>query len=92
MTENPVKRYGFVFLTAALFFQVAFAEGGIYDYIKTKRAIKSITASIAQAEKENVTLAQELERLQKDDQYLEEMVRTKYGLVRDGERVYRVEK
>lgn len=92
MTENPVKRYGFIVLVAALFFQVSFAEGGIYDYIKIKRTIRSITASIARAEKENVTLAQELERLQKDDQYLEEMVRTKYGLVRDGERVYRVEK
>ena len=92
MTENPVKRYGFIVLATALFFQVAFAEGGMYDYIKTRRAIKSITMSIAQAEKENVVLARELERLQKDDQYLEEMVRTKYGLVRDGEKVYRVEK
>jgi len=92
MTENPVKRYGLVVLVAVLFFQVVFAEGGIYDYIKTKRAIKTITASIAQAEKENVVLAQELEKLQKDDQYLEDMVRTKYGLVRDGEKVYRVEK
>ena len=92
MTENPVKRYGFIVLVAALFFQVAFAEGGIYDYIKTKHTIKSISTSIAQAEKENVVLAQELEKLQKDDQYLEDMVRTKYGLVRDGEKVYRVEK
>jgi cell division protein FtsB len=92
MTENPVKRYGFVVLVAVLFFQVAFAEGGIYDYIKTKHVIKSIKASILQAEKENITLARELERLRKDDQYLEEMVRTKYGLVRDGEKVYRVEK
>jgi cell division protein FtsB len=92
MTENPVKRYGFIVLAAALFFQVAFAEGGIYDYIKTKRAIKSITTSIAQAEKENVLLARELERLQKDDQYLEDIVRVKYGFVRDGEKVYRVEK
>jgi cell division protein FtsB len=92
MTENPVKKYGFVVLITALFFQVAFAEGGIYDYIKTRHTIKSITTSIAQAEKENVVLARELEKLQKDDQYLEEMVRTKYGLVRDGEKVYRVEK
>ena len=92
MTENPVKRYGFIVLIAALFFQVALAEGGIYDYLKTKRAIKTITTSILQTEKENAVMARELERLQKDDQYLEEMVRTKYGLVRDGERVYRVEK
>jgi cell division protein FtsB len=92
MTENPVKRYGFIVLVAALFFQVVFAEGGIYDYIKAKRTIKSITASITQAEKENVVLARELEKLQKDDQYLEDMVRVKYGLVRDGEKVYRVDK
>jgi cell division protein FtsB len=54
--------------------------------------MNTITASILQAEKENALMAQELERLQKDDQYLEEMVRVKYGLVRDGEKVYRVEK
>lgn len=91
MTENPVKRYGFTILVFALFFQITFADGGIYDYLKTRKAIKSITASIAQTEKENAVLARELERLQKDDQYLEEMVRTKYGLVRDGEKVYRIE-
>jgi cell division protein FtsB len=91
MTENPVKRYGFTILVLALFFQIAFADGGVYDYLKTRRAIKSITASIVQIEKENAVLARELERLQKDDQYLEEMVRTKYGLVRDGEKVYRIE-
>jgi cell division protein FtsB len=32
-----------------------------------------------------------LEKLQKDDQYLEEIARKKYGLVREGERVYRIE-
>jgi cell division protein FtsB len=92
MTENPVKRYGFIVLIAVFFFQIVFSEGGIYDYIRTKNKINTLTTSILQAEKENVMLAQELERLQKDDQYLEEMVRVKYGLVRDGERVYRVEK
>jgi cell division protein FtsB len=92
MTENPVKRYGFLILVSALFFQVAFADGGIYDYVKTKRAIKSIAVSIELMERENAVLTGELERLQKDDQYLEEMVRTKYGLVRDGEKVYRIEK
>ncbi|MBA4390472.1 MAG: hypothetical protein C0399_05995 [Syntrophus sp. (in: bacteria)] len=92
MTENPVKKYGFIILVSTLFFQIAFTEGGIYDYIKTKRTIKSITALIQKAEKENTMLFQELEKLQKDDQYLEEVVRIKYGFVRDGEKVYRVEK
>jgi cell division protein FtsB len=92
MVENPVKRYGFILLLSTLFFQIAFTEGGLYDYFTTIRTTRSIIASIEKTEKENLRLSQELEKLQKDDQYLEEMVRTKYGFVRDGEKVYRVEK
>lgn len=91
MTENPVKRYGFTLLTAAFLFQIVFAEGGVFDYFKTKQAIRSASGYIERTEQENIVLARELERLQKDDQYLEEMVRKKYGFVRDGEKVYRVE-
>ena len=92
MTENPVKRYGLVLLASAVIFQLSFAQGGIYDYIKTKYRIQSATATISAMEKENQTLTKQLDRLQKDDQYLEEVVRTKYGLVRNGEKVYRIEK
>ncbi len=92
MIDNPVKRYGFVILLLTLFFQAVFAEGGIYDYIKTERAIKSISASTEKTRQENIALARELEKLQTDDQYLEDVARKKYGLVRDGEKVYRVEK
>ncbi|HVN96839.1 MAG TPA: septum formation initiator family protein [Syntrophorhabdaceae bacterium] len=92
MTENPVKRYGFIILISMLFFQIAFSDGGVYDCIKTKRKIGAIDQAIRKTEKENAMLAQELEKLQKDDQYLEDVVRIKYGFVRDGEKVYRVEK
>ncbi len=92
MTENPVKRYGLVLLASAAIFQLSFAQGGIYDYIKTKYQIRSAAATVSAMEKENEALTKELDRLQKDDQYLEEVVRTRYGLVRDGERVYRIEK
>jgi cell division protein FtsB len=44
-----------------------------------------------QIEDENAALSRELRRIHEDDQYLEEMVRKKYGLVREGEKVYRVE-
>jgi cell division protein FtsB len=30
--------------------------------------------------------------VQKDDRYLEELVRKKYGLLREGERLYRIER
>jgi len=66
-------------------------DRGIYDLIQVKLKTSSARAVIGEIEKENTMLSVELERLQKDDEYLEDMVRKKYGFVREGERVYRIE-
>ncbi len=92
MTEDVIKKYGLTILLAMLVFSLIFADGGLLGYIKTKLDIRKVNAEIAKLEKENVLLTRELERLQKDDKYLEDVVRTKYGLLREGERLYRVEK
>ncbi len=92
MTEDVIKKYGLTILLAMLVFSLVFADGGLLGYIKTKLDIRKVNAEIAKLEKENVLLTRELERLQKDDKYLEDVVRTKYGLLREGERLYRVEK
>ena len=92
MFEDAIRKYGFIVLLGALFFQMVFSEGGVFGYIMLRKDMRATDVSIASLEKENKTLTAEIDKLQKDDQYLEEMVRTKYGLVRDGEKVYRVEK
>lgn len=92
MFEDAVRRYSLIVFLGALLFQLIFAEGGIFGLIKIKSSIKSVRVSIQKTEKENAALLQELEKLQKDDQYLEEVVRKKYGLVREGERLYRIER
>jgi len=89
--EETIKRYGLFILMAALAFSLFFADGGILGYIKTKMNIKKVNAEINKLEKENSLLSREIERLQKDDKYLEDIVRTKYGLLREGERLYMVE-
>ncbi len=89
--DAVVRRYSFIVLLGALLFQLVFAEGGVFAFIKMKGSINSVRVSIQETEKENMALLQELEKLQKDDQYLEEIARKKYGLVREGERVYRIE-
>jgi len=66
-------------------------DGGIYDLLKVKLKTRTARLSIMQIEDENAALSREFRRIQQDDQYLEEMVRKKYGLVREGEKVYRVE-
>ena len=92
MTEDVMKKYGLTIFLAALVFSLIFADGGLLGYVKTKLDIRKVNTEIVKLEKENVLLMRELEKLQKDDKYLEEVVRTRYGLLREGERLYRVEK
>jgi len=92
MQGEYIRRYGLLILAGAFFFHILFAEGGIVSYIMLKKEIKTIHATIKKLEKENYQLTEEINRLQKDDRYLEEVVRQKYGFVREGERVYRIEK
>ena len=91
MTENPVKRYGFIIFISTIFFHLIFMDGGIYDLLKVKFKVRSSKLSIMQIEDENLSLSRELLRIQQDDGYLEEMVRKKHGFVREGEKVYKVE-
>ena len=92
MTEDVIRKYGLTLFLSTLVFALIFADGGLLGYVKTKLDIRKVNAEITKLEKENVILMRELEKLQKDDKYLEDVVRTKYGLLREGERLYRVEK
>jgi cell division protein FtsB len=91
MLENPVKKYGFIIFLSTVFFHLIFMDGGIYDLLKVKLQTRSAQLSVMRVDQENAALSRELRRIKEDDQYLEEMVRKKYGLVREGEKVYRVE-
>ena len=92
MFEDAIRKYGLVILLSAFFFQMVFLDGGFVGYVRMWKDIKAANASIATIEKENITLLKEIDKLQKDDQYLEYVVRTKYGFVREGEKLYRIEK
>ncbi len=92
MNEETIKKYGLTILLATLVFSLLFADGGVVGYVKTKMDIRRVNLEIQKLEKENQLLLGELEKLRKDDKYLEDVARTKYGLLRDGERLYRVEK
>ncbi|OPY05029.1 MAG: cell division protein FtsB [Syntrophorhabdus sp. PtaB.Bin184] len=91
MAENPVKRYGFIIFLSTIFFHLILMDGGIYDLLKVKLKARTARLAIMQMEDENTALSRELRRIREDDRYLEEMVRKKYGLVREGEKVYRIE-
>ncbi|MCX5798285.1 MAG: septum formation initiator family protein [Proteobacteria bacterium] len=92
MLEDVIKKYGLIILLSALFFQMVFSEGGVFGYIKMKREIKTINATVKKIEQDNILLMKEIDKLQQDDQYLEEVVRKKFGFVREGEKLYRIER
>jgi cell division protein FtsB len=92
MFEDMARRYGCAALLFALSFVVVFAENGILDYVKIKRQIALKDVSINKLRQENAVLKGEIERMQNDDQYLEDIARKRFGFIREGEKVYRIEK
>lgn len=90
--EEKFRKYGLIIIFAIFFFHFLFSDGGLISYFKVKRGIKAANTSISTLNKENIVLKNEIEKLQKDDEYLEEVVRKKYGFLREGERLYRIEK
>ena len=92
MFEDVIRKYGLLLLMSALLFSLIFTEGGVLGYIKAKMDIRRVNAEINKLNQENVLLMRELDKLQKDDKYLEEVVRKKYGFLREGEKLYRIEK
>ena len=92
MYEDTIKKYGLSILAFVVVLSLIFADGGFLGYFKTKIDIAKVNTEIQRLEKDNDRLTRELERLKTDDKYLEEIVRTKHGLLRPGEKLYRVEK
>ncbi|MGD0658856.1 MAG: septum formation initiator family protein [Syntrophorhabdales bacterium] len=86
------RRYGLVAFLFALCFVVIFSQNGVLEYVKLKKQIDIVDTSIKKLEVENAVLKGQIERLQTDDRYLEDMAREKYGFIREGEKVYRIEK
>jgi cell division protein FtsB len=91
MLEDLARKYGFLVLLLALVSIILFSGNGVLDYIRLKRQIGVIDNSIKRLEEENIVLKGKIDRVQKDDRYLEEMAR-KFGFIREGEKVYRIEK
>lgn len=91
MFEEWSKRYGILALSLAFLFVIFFSENGLFDLIRMKRQIRNIEATSKSLEEENARLKGEIELLKTDDKYLEEMARKRFGFIREGEKVYRIE-
>jgi cell division protein FtsB len=92
MLEDAARKYGLLALLFTLLFVICFSENGVFEYMALKRRIGAMDVSIKTLRDENAVLKGKLERLRSDDRYLEEIARERFGLIREGEKVYRFEK
>jgi cell division protein FtsB len=65
-------------------------DRGFFRYRKLQNQIDSLTTENKELEQRNAELKKEIDRLQTDDAYLEELARQKYGLLKENETVYEV--
>lgn len=67
-----------------------FAPGrGIIHYHRLQKQIESLARENESLAERNAELKQEIDRLQNDDAYLEELARKKYGMLKENESVYK---
>lgn len=67
---------------------IFFPGRSFMSYHQIQKQVSSLSRKNRQLEQRNRELAAEIERLQTDDAYLEELARKKYGLLKDNETVY----
>jgi cell division protein FtsB len=85
-----VKRI-ILFVAAASVLWVLFApDWGVVHYRQMQKQIDSLALENRNLEQRNVELKKEIDRLQNDDAYLEQLARQKYGLLKENETVYEV--
>jgi cell division protein FtsB len=62
----------------------------IFELRRQERTLAAMEMQVAQLRAENDSLRQVLERLEVDLEYIEKVAREEYGMIKPGERLYRV--
>jgi cell division protein FtsB len=62
--------------------------GGVIHYLHKRKQIHRLTEETSQLAAENSKLQQDIEHVQKDRAFLEQVAREKHGLLRENERVF----
>lgn len=79
--------FGLVFLTYA-----TFSTHGIIQRIRLETQRRAMIRAIREANAEQDSLKKMLMRLENDPALIEKIARERYGMVREGEQVYRIQR
>lgn len=87
VNHNPrVLLLAVITVTVLVAIYITFAPGkGLYQQSKLKKEMIVLEEKNKEYRKENIRLAGEINQLEQDDEYIEEIARKKYGLLKENE-------
>jgi cell division protein FtsB len=69
-----------------------FSTNGIFRYYRLKQSLETLRTANEKLKKENEILIEEIARIQNDPEYLEEVARKKFGLIKKNEMIFNFRK
>lgn len=85
-----IKRIILIVAAASVLWLLFAPNWGLVHYRQMQKQIDSLARENKNLEQRNDELKKEIDRLQNDDAYLEELARKKYGLLKENETIYEV--
>lgn len=90
--KNKIARYAFILLLLIGLGLLIFNNSGYIKYLKLKSEVKEIRNEVSGKELENKNLKAEIDSLEKKNSTkIEQIAREKYGMMKKGEKVIKVE-
>lgn len=91
-SKNKIARYSFLLLLLIALGFLIFNNSGYIKYLKLKSEVKEIRNEVSAKELENKNLDAEIDSLEKKNpNKIEEVAREKYGMMKKGEKIIKVE-
>ena len=78
----------FFSVVTLLLLWILFAPNGAMKYLRLQRQVTNILAANGEIIKQNKELEAEIQRLEKDKSYIEEIARMNYGLIKKNEIIF----
>jgi cell division protein FtsL len=90
--KNKIARYSFLLLLLIALGFLIFNNSGYVKYLKLKNEVKEIRNEVSAKELENKNLEAEIDSLEKKNpNKIEQVAREKYGMMKKGEKIIKVE-
>lgn len=90
--KNKIARYAFILLLLIGIGFLIFNDSGYIKYLKLKNEVKEIRNEASANELENKNLEAEIDSLEKKNPTkIEQVAREKYGMMKKGEKIIKVE-